>query len=298
MFALLLAAALGAAAPVAAAGRPSPAAPPGPAGRPTAGEVAGGVVRRTSVTLDEAREYTAATVAALRAAGVAVEDPAESLRRLKVLGVDDPTICAGRKVCVLELAKQLEVGAVVALSAAALQQERSVALDAIRVEGATSMARDAAVVKAGEPLPPDALQAIARALAAAFPARPAPVEPPKADAPVADTRTVTPSPAPNDLPAVVADAARPAPEPTSHTATLVTSGFAVAAAVTAAALGAVALSMRSQSTATTTVNGEQVSALPASRAKELAGQANTFGAVAGGAAGLAVALGVVAVVAW
>ena len=289
MFALLLVAALAAGA--------SP-----PAESPHASEVAVLVVRRTSITLDEARGYTEATVAALRAAGVAVEDPAETLRRLKALGVADPTVCVGRKVCVLELARQLEVGAVVAISAAALQQERSVALDAIRTEGGASMAKDAAVLKAGEPLLPESLKAIARALAAAFPARPAPVEPPpkKDDTPLADTRTVTPGPAPKDEPRVVVDAPPPLPEPepASHAAAFVTGGFAVAAAVTAVALGAVALSMRSQATSTMTVNNEQVSPWSASRARELSGQANTFGAVAGGAAGLAVVLGVVAVVAW
>src|SRR5262245_47482855 len=90
------------------------------------------VVRRTSVTPDEARAFAEATVAVLKRAKVSVEDPSESLRRLKALGVDDPTVCGGRKACLLELAKQLEVGALVAISAAALQSERSVVFEAWR----------------------------------------------------------------------------------------------------------------------------------------------------------------------
>lgn len=266
-----------------------------PVESPHAGEVAVLVVRRTSITIDEARAYTSATAAALRAAGVAVEEPAESLRRLSVLGVDDPTVCVGRKVCVLELSKQLEVGALVAISAAALQQERSVVLDALRLDG-TSIAKDAAVLKAGAPLLPEQLKAVSRALAALFPAKPVAAEPPKRDAPVVEQATpVAPK---NEAPKSRVELTPPPPAERSHAVRYVTGGLAVAAAITAVALGAVAFSARSQATSTMSVNGEQVSSLPASRASELAGQANTFGAISGGAAGIAVALGLVAVITW
>lgn len=268
-----------------------------PVESPRSGEVAVLVVRRTSITNDEARAYASAAVAALRAAGVAVEEPAESLRRLSVLGVDDPTVCAGRKVCVLELAKQLEVGAVVAISAAALQQERSVVLDALRLDG-TSMAKDAAVLKAGAPLLPEQLMAVSRALAPLFPAKAAATEPPKKDAPVAALEKTTPVTPKPEAPASRVELTQPPPAERSHAVSYVTGGLAVAAAVTSVALGVVAFGARSQATSSMTVNGEQVSSLPASRAKELAGQANTLGAVAGGAAGVAVALGVVTVFTW
>lgn len=260
------------------------------------GEVAVLVVRRTSITIDEARAYTNAAVAALREAQVAVEEPSESLRRLSVLGVDDPTVCAGRKVCVLELSKQLEVGAVVAISAAALQQERSVVLDALRLDG-TSIAKDAAVLKAGAPLLPEQLKAVSRALAALFPAKAVVTQPPKKDAPVAAVEKMTPR---SEEPAPRVELTPPPPPPAerSHAVGYVTGGLAVAAAVTSVALGVVAFGARSQATSSMTVNGEQVSSLPASRARELAGQANTLGAIAGGAAGVAVALGVVTVFTW
>ncbi len=254
------------------------------------------VVRRTSVTPEEGRAFADAAAAVLKGAGVAVEEPAESLRRLGVLGVTDPTVCTGRKACVLELARQLEVGGIVAISAAALQQERSVVFEASRVADGSSLAKDAAVVKAGTPVLAEHLAAVSRALAAAFPR--------KADAPVVEKRADPVAPAPPPRPEkekVVVDSQPPLPPPQaehSHTATFVSGGLAVAAAVTAVVLGAVAMNARSQATGTMTVNGEQVSALPASRAKELAGQANGFGAAAAGVGGLALALGVVAVVTW
>lgn len=251
------------------------------------------VVRRTSVTPDEGRAFAEAAAAVLKAAGVAVEDPAESLRRLGVLGVTDPNVCSGRKACVLELARQLEVGGIVAISAAALQQERSVVFEASRVADGSSLAKDAAVVKAGTPVLAEHLAAVSRALAAAFPR--------KADAPVVEKKAVEPVAPVPPPPSVIVETPPPLPPPEpehSHTPTFVSGGVAAAALVTAVVLGVVAINARSQATRTMSVNGEMVSALPASRVKELAGEANGFGAGAGVAAGVAVALGVVAVVTW
>jgi len=163
------------------------------------------VVRRTSITTDEGRVFAEQAVAALRAASVEVEEPAESLRRLSALGVTDPTACSGRKACVLELARQLEVGAVVAISAAMLQGERSVVLEAWRAKDGTQIAKDAVVLPANAPLVPEHLRAVSRALAAAFPAV-------KREAPVAVAEPVKPVAAPPVAEPVKPEVVKPPPE--------------------------------------------------------------------------------------
>ncbi|MBL8951501.1 MAG: hypothetical protein JNK82_12025 [Myxococcaceae bacterium] len=247
------------------------------------------VVRRTSVTPDEARGFAEAAAAVLERAGVAVEKPVDSLRRLKALGVDDPAACSGRKACVLELAKQLEVGALVAISAAALQGERSVVLEAWRTADSTSLAKDAAVLKAGAPL--EQLTAVSAALAAAFPAK-------RVDAPVARVEpvpppTLAPAPAPVE-PAkpVVVEAPSPAPE-RSHVITYVAAGLAAVAAGTAIALGVSAAEARAR-----VRRGEPTSDLTGSQAQALVNQHNTLAPVAVGLGAATAAFGVIAVVTW
>jgi len=250
------------------------------------------VVRRTSVTPDEARAFAEATASVLRRAQVAVEEPSESLRRLRALGVDDPTVCGGRKACVLELAKQLEVGALVAISAAALQSERSVVFEAWRTADSTQLAKDAAVLKAGSPVVAEQLTAVARALSAAFGAK-------AADAPVARAEPVAPAPVAPVPPAVQPrpELTEPPPAPPperSHALSYATAALAVAAAAGAVGLGVAAANARSQVLA----NEGGVSMLRGSQAQALAGQHDVFAGVAGGLGAAALALGVVAVVAW
>src|SRR5262249_43354272 len=88
------------------------------------------VVRRTSVDAQAANALGDWVAQLLQRAGVAVEPPDETARRLSALGVKDTTRCGGRRACVLELLRQLERPAGVALSISQLGSDRSVVLEA------------------------------------------------------------------------------------------------------------------------------------------------------------------------
>lgn len=268
------------------------------AGEPAkTGEVAVLVVRRTSVTVPEGRALADAAFAALKAKAVAVEAPQESLRRLSSLGVSDPTVCTGRKACVLELAKQLEVPAVVSISAAQLQGERSVVLEAWRTADGVLIAKDAVVLKAGAPLLPEHVEAVTRALAAAYPAAPV-----KAAAEPVKTAVVElkPEPKPEPVVTVPPEAVTPGPATPSrsHVPGILVAGAAIGAAAVAIGLGASALSARGELGRTTTVGQQTVSVHSGSQAQALADRGNLHGGVAAGLAAAALAFGVTAVLVW
>jgi hypothetical protein len=201
---------------------------------------------------------------------------------------------------VLELGRQLEVGAVIAISVAQLGSERSVVFEVWRTKDGAQLAKDATVLQAGAPLPASAVTALVKALASQFPAK----AKPKPDAPLAEpvpapVPTPLPAPPPPSKPQVIVDQPSQRPSPGhSHAPSFVTGGVAIAAAIASIAVGASALSARAQFTTTMTVNGQQVSPYSATQARALAQSANLQGGIAAGAAGVALAMGVVAVVLW
>ena len=262
------------------------------------GSVAVVVVRRTSVDAAQARALAESVAELLRQAGVAVEPPAETLRRLGALGVKDTTKCGGRKACVLELLKQAEFPAGVALSVSQLGADRSIALEALRVSDGSVVAKDAVVLKKDEPLPEAAVASLARELVKQWPAQkaePAPVavrEPPPPAKPVEPPPVPAPVVEPPQPQHIVLDEVAPAPK--SHVPGIILTTAAVVAAGVAAGFAGGAFTARGQLMQSS--NG--LSPYSGSEATTLANAANQRGAIAGGAAGVAVALGVVAVIAW
>jgi hypothetical protein len=272
-------------------------AAPEPAG-PTTGAVVVLVVRRTSIDVAQGQQLAATAAAVLRKAGVAVEDPTESMRRLSVLGVTDPTQCGGRKACVLELLKQLECSAAVALSVSQVGQERSVAFEAWRTKDGALISKDAVVLKPDAMLDAASMGPFARVLAKAYP-----LETPPAAAggselkPLAQTPPValTPEPKVDTVPAAVVVAPAPAPAPRSHVPGITLAVAAVAAASVAAAFGGAAL------TASERLNGGTsagISIYQGSEAQKLASASNQRATVSGIAAGATVVLAVGAVLVW
>jgi hypothetical protein len=258
------------------------------------GDVAVLVVRRTSVDAPQARALAESVASLLSKAGVAVEAPAETVRRLGALGVKETTQCGGRKACVLELLRQLERPAGVAVSVSQLGGERSVALEAIRASDGAVLAKEAAVLKKDEALDERVVASLASALIKQWPAQAPVVEPPPPPKPVALTPAPKPAePAPAPAPEVFA----PAPEPNaprSHVPGIVVTAAAVAAAGVAAGFLGGSFTARGQLLQTNAGR----SPYTGSEAQRLADAANMRGGIAGGAAVLALGLGITAVVIW
>jgi hypothetical protein len=263
------------------------------------GPVAVIVVRRTSVDVKSANALADWVADLLGRAGVAVEPPVETGRRLSALGVKDTTRCGGRKACVLELLRQLERPAGVALSISQVGSDRSVVLEALRASDGAMLAKDAAVLKAGDALDAAAIDSVAHALVKEWPAQPkvdvpvAQTEPPK---PVEPQKPAEPAlvPKPAEPPVVVAPGLEPIPEPRSHAKQVVLVAASVVAAGVAAGFAAGAFSAKGQLAA----SQDGRSPYMGSEGQKLANAANLRGTVAASVGGLAVVLAVGAVVTW
>jgi hypothetical protein len=262
------------------------------------------VVRRTSVDAEHARALAETVATLLEKSGVAVEPPAETLRRLVALGIQDTTQCGGRKACVLELLRQAECPAGIALSVSQVGAETSVALEALRARDGSVLAKDAMILKRGETLDAASVTSIARVLAKAWPAQPKadaqvaagepaprPVEP--APKPVEPAPVLTPKPVEPMAAAVVAQP-EPATASRSHVGGIVTLAAAVVAAGVAAGFAGGAFSARGQ----LEQNNGALSPYRGSEAQMLANAANQRGAIAAGAGVLSAGLVVTAVVVW
>jgi hypothetical protein len=259
------------------------------------GDVAVLVVRRTSVDAQQAHALAESVATLLSKAGVAVEAPAETVRRLGALGVKETTQCGGRKACVLELLRQLGRPAGVAVSVSQLGGERSVALEAIRAKDGAVLAKEAAVLKKDEALDERAVASLASALIKQWPAAAPVVEAP---APEPKPVALTPAPKPAEpAPAPAPEVFAPAPEPIapkSHVPGIVLTVAAVAAAGVAAGFLGGAFTARGQ----LLQSNAGRSPYTGSEAQQLADAANMRGGIAGGVAVLALALGITAVVIW
>ena len=258
------------------------------------------VTRRTAVSAADAQALAMLVTKKLEAAGVEVVQADAAAKRLASLGVADTSLCAGRKGCVQEFGRQLEVALVVGLSLSEVDQDRSLSLEAVRVSDGVVLTREN-VLFAVKGLPPnEQLDAFSRRTKAALPA-PAPVAPAPVVAPVPASATDSPV-APVLTPAETAPPVVPTqPEPSrpSHTGTWVAGGGAVLAVAGAVVLAFLASSAKAElSSGMPGDGGLTLSPHTGKEAQSLSARANLEFAGAGICAALGLGLGTTAMLLW
>lgn len=255
------------------------------------------VTRRTAVSAADAQALAMRVTKELEAAGVEVVHADVAARRLASLGVNDTGLCGGRKACVQEFGRQLEVAVVVGLSLSEVDQDRSMSLEAVRITDGAVLTRENLLYPARGVPPAEQLAAFSQRTRAALPVRPAPAEQP-----------ATPAPAPADSPvaSVLTPAAtsspvisEPKPSGPSHTGAWLAGGGAVLAAAAAVALVVLASSSKAElSRGQATAGGPTLSPLTEREALAVSGRANLQFAGAATCAALGLGLGTTAVVLW
>ncbi len=261
------------------------------------------VSRRTAVPQAVGRELAAQVATLLGKAGIPLASDAEAVtRRLARLGVKDTAHCNGRKVCVAEVARQLEAPWVVALSVSRIESDRSLALELIRAEDVAVVAKDSVVLAKTDKLTAELLAGFvdkARTALGLVPPAPEPVvtptvtpDKPPPDAPV--QTALTPTPPPVVPPPVVPP---PAPEK-SHTASWVLGGAGVAALGAATAMLVLGLSSRAALARGQSAGDRTLSELTEPQAVQLNTRSNVELGVAAGAGALGLGLGTAAVLVW
>ena len=261
------------------------------------------VTRRTAVSAVDARAVAVLVTKSLKQAELEVTwDADAAARRLASLGVKDSSGCQGRKACVQEFGRQLDVAVVVGVSVSEVDAERSVALEAVRIADGVVLAHENLLYpKSGSP-PVEQLRLFATHIRSALPSSVAKVEPvaPKVetDAPTQAPPEPAPvlAPAPVPLPAVAIEQPPPAH---SHAGGLIAGAGALLSVAGAVVLGVLAFSAKADlSRGTTLPGGLTASALTGADATSVSKRANGefYGAV--GCAAAAVALGTTAVVVW
>lgn len=259
------------------------------------------VTRRTAVSPADARAVAVGVTKSLKQAGLEVAwDADAAARRLGSLGVKDTSSCQGRKACVQEFGRQLDVAVVIGVSLSEVDTDRSVALEAVRVLDGVVLAHENLLYARSAAPPADQLTLFTTHLKAAL-------APPSTGVPVATDVPARPPPAlPSPLePAPAPLSPAPAPvvireaPPRSHVGGLVVGGAAVLTLAAAVTLGVLALGAKGDlSRGTTLPDGRVASSLTGSEAASVSRRANNefYGAVGCAAAG--VALGTTAVVLW
>lgn len=257
--------------------------------------------RRTAVPQAEGRELAAQVAALLGKAGLPLASDAEGVsRRLARLGVKDTANCNGRKVCIAELARQLEAPWVVALSVSRIESDRSLALELIRAQDVAVVAKDSVVLAKADKLTSDLLAGFVdkarTAMGLAPPPGPVVTTPPTTpdkpppDAPVQTALTPPPPSTPPVLP--------PPPPEKSHTASYVLGGAGVLALGAAATMLALGLSTRTELARGQNAGGRTLSELTEPQAVQLNSRSNVELGVAAGAGALGLGLGTAAVLVW
>lgn len=250
------------------------------------------LARRTNVSGAEANSLAAQAAAALSADGVPMLPDAELARRLTRLGLKDASTCGGKTACLTEVGRQLKLDWLVSVSVSRLENDRSVALELLKLSAGTVVEKESLLLPAKTKLTADLLEGFSQRVKLALGlVTPPPVEPPKPpDAPVVTKLEPVKPP----------DVVIPAPPPPrSHRTSFVLGGAAVAALGTAAALLAVGLSTQaSLSTGTSNPDGRLRSELTGSEAQARANAAGLQLGLAGAAAAVGAGLGTAAVVTW
>jgi hypothetical protein len=244
--------------------------------------------RRTTVTAAEATALTRSVATSLEANGLTLSLPPDAATAaLKRLSFPDTATCGGKRECLVELGRQLEVQWVFAVSVTRVEKDRSVGVELIRVDDGTSPERDAVILSPKAELTVDLLAGFSSRVKARW----AP--------PVPDTPTVvvtTPKePPPVDLPPPPPP---PAPEaPRSHVASYVLGAAAGGALIASGIFLGLGVSRWS-----TVYPGmpmsPPVSPLTFGAAVEARDAANMSFILSGVLGGLALALGTVAILVW
>ncbi|MDX2009482.1 MAG: hypothetical protein SFW67_04795 [Myxococcaceae bacterium] len=248
--------------------------------------------RRTSVAVAEANALTARLAAALEAAGVSLSTPPDAASAaLKRLGFPDSSSCSGKRECLVELGRQLQVEWVFAVSVTKVEKDRSVGVELIHVTDGTSPEKDAVVLAPKADLTPDLLAGFSKRVLDRW-------NPRRADTPA--VVAVTPAeqtPPPLDLPPPPPP---PVPEaPRSHVASWVLGGIGAAALVASGVFLASGLG-RWGSIYEPGVDAmnRRASLLTFAEASARRDLANTDFIVSGVLGGVALALGLAAVLTW
>jgi hypothetical protein len=207
-------------------------------------------------------------------------------QQIKSLGFADGASCNGKRPCVLELARQLQVGWIFSVSLSRIAKERSIGVELIDVADGSTLEKDGFVLGAKDELTPALLATFAANVKKRLPA-------PKPDVPVAVV--TTPKEPPVDLPPPPPPPPEPAPAPRAHTAGWVMAGLAAGALIGSGVTLALGLNARGSIQRSIT---DGVSTLSRSAALSLNTQANTQFIVSAVLGGLALALGTVAVIVW
>ncbi len=266
------------------------------------------VTRRTRVAPAEAQGLANEVATHLVALGVPLAlEPAAAAKKLARLGVADTAACAGRKLCIAELGRQLGAAWVIAASVSRVEGDRSLGLELVRASDESVAAKDSIFLPGALKPTADQLTAFGAAVRTALGLEVTP-EPKKdeGDAPRVETPKEAPrtapvaeaTPAPAAVPAVVLPAEPPAP-PKSHVSGAVLGGGAVLALAASGALAWLGLSTRaSLAQGQPGPDGRVLSSLSGSEATSRAQTASVELGAAGLAGALGLGLGVAAAVAW
>ena len=249
------------------------------------------VGRRTSVTQADAQLLSQKISTQLSAAGVPLKLDADAARaNLSRLGLKDASACNGRKACVTELGRQLGVTLVMVLSLSQVGNDRSIALELLRVEDGMVLEKEALILPTGTDVKDEELSAFFGRVRKQVVVEDRPV----VEAPVKVSEPVLPVLPPTPL--VIAPAA-PAP-PKSHVGSFVLGGVAVAALAVATGLLVSGLNTRADAYRTTEIDGTLRSPYAASEVQRRAAGGSVALGIAGGAAALGLGLGTAAVITW
>jgi hypothetical protein len=163
---------------------------------------------RLKVPAARAANVVAGLTRALRSQGLDPLEPEALAQRLKLLGMRDPSVCAGKEACLVELGKQLKVDWLIAVSVAEVKRDLSVAVDVIEPGSGNRLASASGVLDAATKtldadvgtIAGELMKPLGPLLQPAPEPRPAPV--------------AAPAPAPVPAPViVVAEQGNPAPAP-------------------------------------------------------------------------------------
>jgi hypothetical protein len=161
---------------------------------------------RLGVPAARAANVVAGLTRALRSQGLEPLEAEALAQRLKLLGMRDPSVCAGKEACLVELGKQLKVDWLIAVSVAEVKRDLSVAVDVIEPASGKRLASASGVLDAAAKtldadvgtIAADLMKALGPLLQPAPEPRPTPV--------------AAPAPAPVPAPViVVAEQGNPAP---------------------------------------------------------------------------------------
>ncbi len=255
------------------------------------------VGRRTSVSPAEAQTISQTISTHLVNARVPLKLDADAARAsLSRLGLKDASACNGRKACITELGRQLQVGWVISLSLSQVGSDRSIAIELLRVSDGVVPEKEAIILATGANVTAEQLTGFAGRVRTQLGI---------SDKPVTE---ITPPPVVvvKPPPPVVTEPVQPpvvvapvAPPPKSHVTSFVLGGVALAALAVGTGLLVSGLTGREAAYATTQApDGTLRSPYTASEVQRRAGASSVELGIAAGAAAVGLGLGVGAVIAW